>query len=180
MGTNSGQLTQSDDISSLDLWPKGLKNKTIIVHPTTYTNKTVKKNLMSRLTNTFPRQLTLKAIPALLTRTSRPPYLSTRKAPSFLILSPLRMSSWWNLGDSPSPSNSLTAAKPRPSSRATRVGSKYTFLDQIQIQLGQIKFKYIAFPDFKSNTITNFNSNTLLFIQIRFKYISCEYLPLWL
>ena len=47
-----------------------------------------------------------------------------------------------------------------------RVWSKYTFWDQIQIHLSQIKYKCIAFLDFNSNT------NTLLFfIQIRFKYV---------
>ena len=45
-----------------------------------------------------------------------------------------------------------------------RVQSKYTFLDQIQTQLSQIKYKYIAFRDFSTNT------NTLPFcIQIRLK-----------
>ena len=62
-----------------------------------------------------------------------------------------------------------------PISVRTKVGSKYTFWDQMQIQLGQIKFKYIAFPDFNSNIITNFQFKykytVICFIQIRFHYI---------
>ena len=43
-----------------------------------------------------------------------------------------------------------------------RVGSKYTFWDQIQIQLSQIKYKYITFLDFNSNknTLIISDSNT--------------------
>ena len=58
----------------------------------------------------------------------------------------------------------------------SRVGFKYIFWNQIQIQLGQIKYKYIAFPDFNTNTNFQFKYKyATIFIQIRFKYIAiCE------
>ena len=59
----------------------------------------------------------------------------------------------------------------------TRVGFKYTFCNQIQ--LSQIKYKYIAFPDFNSKATTNFKykytaifySNTLPFLKFELNMI---------
>ena len=51
----------------------------------------------------------------------------------------------------------------------TRVGSKYICYDQLQIQLGQIK--YIAFPDFNSNTNFQYKYIAIFLIQIQFNYI---------
>ena len=53
----------------------------------------------------------------------------------------------------------------------TRVGSKYTFWDQVQIQLSQIK--YIAFLDFNRNTLPFFVLNTVPFWRKKIQYMEC-------
>ncbi len=58
--------------------------------------------------------LPLNAIPALLMKTSTPPYFSLKKAAAVVMLLRSLMSSWWNLASSPSEDRSFTASCPRP------------------------------------------------------------------
>ncbi len=68
--------------------------------------------------NSWINDLLLKAMPALLTSTSRPPYFSVKKSRAERTLSGSVMSSRWKSGASPSFLRLSTAAVPRPTSRA--------------------------------------------------------------
>ncbi len=73
--------------------------------------------------NFWINDLLLKAMPALLTSTSRPPYFSVKKSRAERTLSGSVMSSRWKSGASPSFLRLSTAAVPRPTSRAVRYTS---------------------------------------------------------
>ena len=69
------------------------------------------------------RFLLLKAMPALLTSTSSPPYSLRRKSRTARMLCRSSMSSWWKRGLRPSACSCCTAARPRASSRAVSTTS---------------------------------------------------------
>ena len=176
MGANSGWLTQSGDICSLYIWPKGLKNKTIIEHPTTYTNKNVTQ--IDEYTHKYISNTTcLESYSGIVDKNIKTSVLLYKEVTKLLDTLPTQDVQLVELGGQSLTLQLLDRCQASAFIPRYQGWSEYTLLVQIQIQLAKSNICFFQISIQIQLQISNsnklpflfkYNSSTLPFLKFLF------------